>query len=142
MPGFLPLDSQSLSSSFVPAGTNVSAHLYSIQRDSRYFSPLAETFWPDRWLAQDTYTLPSGEVISEESLVLNRNVFLPFSTGQQNCAGKNVANMELRMLLLSILHRFDVEPAEGFRVDDYEEGLADVYVTLRGPLYVRLRGVL
>ena len=50
-----------------------------------------------------------------------------------------MANMELRSLLVALLHRFDIEPAEGYRVDDYEEGLADVYVTLPGPLYVRLR---
>ncbi|KAK7687806.1 hypothetical protein QCA50_009025 [Cerrena zonata] len=130
-----------LGSYFVPAGTNVSAHLYSIQRDPRYFSPLADTFWPDRWLSQDHYTLPSGEVITKDNLIHNRDVFLPFSTGQQNCAGKNVANMELRSLLVALLNQFDIEPAEGFRVGDYEEGLADVYVTLRGPLYVQLRSV-
>ena len=125
--------------SFVPGGTNISAHLYSIQRDPRYFFPLPDTFWPDRWLAQETYTLPSGETISKSELVLKRELLLPFSAGQQGCAGRNIANLELRTLLVAVLHRFDIEAAEDFRIDEYEETLSDAYVTLRKPLYVKLR---
>ena len=38
-----------------------------------------------------------------------------------------------------VLHRFDIEAAEDFRIDEYEETLSDAYVTLRKPLYVKLR---
>ncbi|CAL1708185.1 unnamed protein product [Somion occarium] len=124
---------------FVPAGTNVSAHLYTIQRDPRYFQPLPLTFWPDRWLEQDVYTLPSGEKIGKDQVVLSRNAFYPFSTGQQSCAGKTVAHLELRSILIALLHRFEILPAKGYRVDSYEENLMDVYVTLRGPLQVQLQ---
>ena len=45
-----------------------------------------------------------------------------------------MANMELRSLLVALLHRFDIEPADGDRVNDYE-----VYVALRGSLYAQLQ---
>ncbi|KAK7678303.1 hypothetical protein QCA50_018651 [Cerrena zonata] len=126
---------------FVPPGTNVYAHLYSIQRDPRYFSPLPEIFWPDRWLDQNTYTLPTGESISKDALMLSRDAYYPFSIGQQSCAGRNIALLELKTLLIAILRHFDIQVAEGYQLDGYEEALKDVHVTLRGPLCVRLHSV-
>ncbi|KAK7678305.1 hypothetical protein QCA50_018653 [Cerrena zonata] len=126
---------------FVPPGTNVYAHLYSIQRDPHYFSPLPETFWPDRWLDQDTYTLPTGENISKDDLILSRDAYYPFSIGQQGCAGRNIALLELRTLLIAILHHFDIRAAEGDGLDGYEEAIKDTYVAQRGSLYVQLHPV-
>lgn len=71
--------------------------------------------------------------------MLNRDVYLPFSTGQQSCAGRNIANLELRALLVALLHRFDIQAAADFRLNDYEETLQDAYVTIRKSLYVQLR---
>jgi len=123
---------------YVPEETQVSAHLLSTQRDPRYFGPLPDTFWPDRWLSQDTYVLPSGSPITKDQLTTNKNVFHPFSMGPQNCAGKAIALMEMRAVLCAIVRNFDMVPAEGFRLESWEENLIDVYITHSGPLFVSL----
>ena len=85
------------------------------------------------------YTLPSGDQVSKDDLVIDRGAWYPFSIGQQSCAGKSIALLELRVLLIALLRQFDIEVAEGYDIEAYEKGLMDVYVTLRGPLRVKLR---
>lgn len=115
-------------------------HHYTVQRSSPSFAPLPAVFWPDRWLAQDTYTLPSGAVIGKDKVTTDRTAFAPFSAGPQNCAGKAVAMMELRGAVCAVVQRFErMEVAEGFRLEAWEEKIVDVYVTMRGPLLVKLR---
>ena len=126
------------SCSYVPPGTQVSVSLYTIHRDPRYFSPISEIFWPDRWLSQDSYVLPTGESISKENIVLNRGVFMPFSCGQQNCPGKAIATMEMKAVLSAIIHHFDFEPASRTSLKEYENSIADIYITHKGPLPVKL----
>ena len=109
-----------------------------MHRDPRYFSPLPDTFWPDRWLNQESYVLPHGETIGKDDIVLNRSVFMPFSYGQQNCPGKTFANMEMKAVLSAIIHNFDLKPAPGTSLDAYENSIADVYITRKGPLPVKL----
>lgn len=124
--------------SFVPGGTQVSVHLTSLHRNPQEFSPLTNTFWPDRWLAQETYTLPGGEVISKDQVVTNRAAYIPFSTGPQNCAGKALALAEMRAVFAAVMQKFEVRKAKDYDLDDWEKKLIDVYITLRGPLPVVL----
>ena len=124
---------------FVPEETQVSIWTYTLHRDSRYFSPLPDTFWPDRWLTQDMYVLPGGDVIRKDDVILNRDVFVPFSRGPMVCVGKNVALMEIRAVLCTMLQNFDVEVADWSSFESYEDGLCEVFITKRGPLPVRLR---
>ncbi|GJE94463.1 cytochrome P450 [Phanerochaete sordida] len=123
---------------FVPEGTEVSVHHYSVQRNPKEFSPLPDTFWPDRWLEQDTYVLPTGGAIDRAQVHTNRNAFMPFSVGLQQCAGKNLALLELRAVACALFRRFDMTPSEKSNLENYERGLMDVYVTVKGPLYVHL----
>lgn len=109
-----------------------------MHRDPRHFSPIPETFWPDRWLAQESYVLPSGEIICKDDLILNRSIYLPFSYGQQHCPGKVFANMEMKAVLSAILHNFDINPAAGSNLDDYEASISDIYITRKGSLPVEL----
>jgi cytochrome P450 len=120
--------------SYVPEGTQVAAHFYSLFRNSEYFSPLPDTFWPDRWLTQEEYILPTGDAISKDKVVINRNALVPFSLGPQNCPGKALAWMEMRAVVCGIMHRFDLRRANDYDLDAWEKSLIDVYVTLRGKL--------
>ncbi len=113
----------------MPEGTQVSVHQYSLHRDPRYFAPLPEVYWPDRWLSQETYHLPTGDVIPASQLVLDKVSFIPFSIGPQNCAGKAVAQLEMRAVLCALIQRFDLKRAEGARLEDWEDGIEDCYVT-------------
>lgn len=109
-------------------------HFYSLHRDSRSFSPLPDTFWPERWLTQDTYTLPSGEALDRAHVTTNRAAFVPFSLGPQNCAGRALAMLEMRAVACGLLQRFALRPAPGFDLDEWERNLKDVYITITGPL--------
>lgn len=122
----------------MPENTQVSVHTYALQRDPREFSPLPDAFWPDRWLYQDTYVLPSGDVIGKEQVVTNRAALIPFSVGPQNCAGKNLALAEVRAVGCAVLHRFDLRTPKEYDLNQWEKDLVDVYITLRGPLPIIL----
>ncbi|KAL5532689.1 hypothetical protein ACEPAF_4463 [Sanghuangporus sanghuang] len=115
---------------FVPENTALYVPLYVLQRDSRYFSPLPNAFIPERWL--DT---TSGKFIS------NTSAFIPFSTGPANCVGKNLALLEMRMVVATIIQRFHVKFAEGYDPSKWEEELQDFFVTKVGrlPVIVTLR---
>ncbi len=76
-------------------GTNVSIFTYSIHRDERYF-PEPDKFDPDRFLPENSR---------------NRHpyAYLPFSVGKRNCIGQRFAMIEEKILLASIMRRFQVE---------------------------------
>lgn len=125
--------------SFIPDNTSISVHHYTTHRSPQYFSPLPDAFWPDRWLTQDTYTLPSGETIGKDKLTVDRSAYIPFSVGPQGCAGRALASMELRAVVCAIVQRFaGMRVAEGFDLNSWEKNLMDIYITLRGPLNVKL----
>ena len=110
-----------------------------VQRDPRCFYPLPDVFWPDRFLTQDTYELPSGQVISKDELVHNRSALFPFSAGVRSCVGKSLAWLEMRAVLCAVLHKFEVAKAPGFELENWEEDLQDKFITVCGPLMVVLK---
>lgn len=120
--------------SYIPEGTIVTVNNLAMQRDARYFYPLPETYWPDRWLTQDTYTLPTGGVIPKSKLTHNRNVFVPFSLGLRSCVGKNVAWLEMRAILCALVQKFDITRVPEYDLDDWEKSMRAVFITAYGPL--------
>ncbi|KIP10629.1 hypothetical protein PHLGIDRAFT_495533, partial [Phlebiopsis gigantea 11061_1 CR5-6] len=127
-----------IDSHYVPNGTILSVHIYSLHRNAAEFSPIPDTFWPDRWLDQDTYILPNGDTAQKASIVLNRAAFIPFSTGPQNCAGKALPLLELRAVVCAIVASFDIGKDATYNLDSWEINIRDFFVTLRGPLFVRI----
>jgi hypothetical protein len=53
-----------------------------------------------------------------------------------NCAGKNLALQELRMVTCSLLQKFDFEFAPGWDRRQWEKNLADCYILTKGALPV------
>jgi cytochrome P450 len=100
-----------INGNFIPGNTIVHMPLFPLFRDPRNFVQ-PDTFIPERWT-------------SKPELVLNRNVFIPFSTGPYNCAGKALAMMELRSVVARVVNEFDVVLDEGFDVEAYWEGIMD-----------------
>ncbi|KAJ3551693.1 hypothetical protein NM688_g4557 [Phlebia brevispora] len=74
---------------YVPEDTQISLHHYSLHHDPRAFYPIPDTFWPDRWLDQVQYTLPTGAVIDKSKVITNRSCFLPFSAGPPELCGQS-----------------------------------------------------
>ena len=113
--------------------------MFVLQRDPREFSPLPDTFWPDRWLAQDSYILPTGGVVGPGQVTTNRAAFIPFSLGQQNCAGKALAMLELRSVACALLHKFELHTPKEYDLDQWEKDIMDVFLTIKGKLPVILQ---
>jgi cytochrome P450 len=119
-------------SSFIPEGNNIFTHTYTLQRNPRYFSPYPDSFWPDRWLPEnDRQKAPFNE-----EFILDLAAFNPFSYGPANCAGKNLALLELRVITCFIVQKFNLKVKEGFKIETWEEGVDDFFVVKRPPLPV------
>jgi cytochrome P450 len=132
---------QPFPTSYIPEGTSIAVHPYTVHRDPRYFSPYPTSFWPDRWLASaDRKSLHDVTKPVEEGVdvVTDTAAFIPFSTGPRNCPGRNLGLMELRTVVSYIVQRFDMEVAEGYELDRWEGRLKDSFIMAKGALPVVL----
>ena len=108
----------------IPEQTQLSLHIYSIHRDARYFHT-PEAFLPERWFSKGA---PVGEH--------NTTAFIPFSYGPTICAGKNLALMEMRMVVCWVLRRFRFSKAPGVDYEEWEGKIQDWFVVHQEPLVV------
>ncbi|RDX50601.1 high nitrogen upregulated cytochrome P450 monooxygenase 2 [Lentinus brumalis] len=130
---------------FIPPGTSVWAHTWSIHRDPRNFSR-PDAFWPDRWLLASTTlgSFPSSASSSAEAdgvrdFVHNEDAWIPFAQGQMNCVGKNLALLEIRMVVCALMQRFEMRLSEGWDAREYEWKFRAYLVATRPEMPVRLR---
>ncbi|OAL34587.1 hypothetical protein AYO20_06217 [Fonsecaea nubica] len=82
---------------YLPEGTQLSVHGWSIHRDERYFSKPTE-FMPERWIDEKRPT----------NFHHDSRAFIPFSIGQYGCVGKGLALLEMRFFVAELVKRFDV----------------------------------
>jgi cytochrome P450 len=133
---------------YLPPGTAVNVPPYIIHRDEKNFSPLPETFWPDRWLSAQQRKAPAfltkadAERFNVNDVTTNHSVFIPFSYGPANCVGKNLAILELRTIVSLLVRRFDmtfgVDGAGKYNPDQWEAEGEDWFVFKNGKLPVVL----
>jgi len=110
----------------IPEWTQIVLHTYSIHRDARYFHT-PDAFLPERWLSKGT---PDGEH--------HRDAFFPFSYGPTSCVGKNLALVEMRMVLCWILRHFRLSRAPGVVYEEWEGKIKDWFVVHQEPLLVNV----
>ncbi|EAW09987.1 putative cytochrome P450 monooxygenase [Aspergillus clavatus NRRL 1] len=79
---------------YVPAGYIVSADLYSIQRNPKYWHE-PDSFKPERWF--------DGQ--NKDEL----RAFRPFSVGPRSCPGRQMALQKVRLTLSKFAFSFDME---------------------------------
>ncbi|EJD50437.1 cytochrome P450 [Auricularia subglabra TFB-10046 SS5] len=111
----------------VPTETIVYIPFYSLFRDARYFSPDPDAFRPERWLC--------GGRLDD---VLDQRAFIPFSYGPTACAGRQLAQHEVRDMLALLVHRYDIALAPGYDPARWEADWEDRYVLVPGRLPVVL----
>ena len=121
--------------SFIPEGASAFVHTYSLQRDPRYFSPLPDSFLPERWLSQDQRLALEPKIFnSQEKYIHNTAAFIPFSTGPTSCPGKMLALMEMRMVVSVIVSRFDLKLDPSYNPQKWYEDMGDYFIMTKGPL--------
>lgn len=80
----------------------VSGHQYTLGHSPRYFAD-PESFHPERWLptSHPQYDIRfAGDVLDASK---------PFLIGPRTCLGKNLANLELRVILAKLVYLFNWE---------------------------------
>lgn len=103
----------------IPGNIVISIPTTSLHRDSRYFSPEPNSFRPERWI--DSKTEDAFE----------QKAFIPFGFGPTGCVGKALAWMEMRLVLATLIRRFDLLPKSGFDYDRYPECIKDAFTMAR-----------
>lgn len=79
---------------FFPPGTILSVPTYSVHHSKDIWGPDADEFRPERW----------ADVTDRQ-----KNAFIPFSYGPRACIGRNIAEMELKLIVAAWVRRYDVE---------------------------------
>lgn len=129
-------------SSFLNENTSVNIPPYVLHRDPRYFSPLTDTFWPDRWLHNSNIQEHPSEKVAARAngpIITNHLAFIPFSAGHANCAGKNLALAEMRMVLALLMQKFEMRFADGYDPRAWERDMVDLFVIKPSELPVVLK---
>lgn len=91
---------------YFPPGTVLSVPSYTIHHSKAIWGPDADEFRPERW-----------ETVTPRQ----KNAFIPFSYGPRACVGRNVAEMEMKLIVATWARRYNVflrqdymETSEGF----------------------------
>ncbi|THH21149.1 hypothetical protein EW146_g362 [Bondarzewia mesenterica] len=101
-----------------PEGTILSVPSYTIHRDIDVWGNDPDSFRPERWFEQDSDAI--------------QKTFNPFSFGPRACVGRNLANMELLIIISSILRRYH------FVLEEPEKRLQTREGFLRKPLHCKV----
>ncbi|KAL8828357.1 MAG: hypothetical protein Q9191_002640 [Dirinaria sp. TL-2023a] len=124
MPRVVPPGGAEVSGHLLRAGTYVSASGYASNHSPLNFPHEAEGFDPSRWLVAEGMAKPPA-------------AFNPFSLGPRNCLGRNLAYLEMRLILARLLWHFDFQ-AEDQRLGKWETQKTWI-LWEKKPLHVRLR---
>ena len=92
---------------FLPEDTVVSIPQWAAYQSEANFS-FPTSFLPERWL-QKTGDRPSDR----------KEVFQPFSLGPHNCPGRELAWMELRMILAKLVWHYDLTQPKGMVLPEW-----------------------
>ncbi|KAF2836261.1 putative benzoate 4-monooxygenase [Patellaria atrata CBS 101060] len=91
---------------YFPRSTVLSVPAYTIHHSKQIWGPDADDFNPDRWF---------------EATQKQKDAFIPFSYGPRACVGRNVAEMELALIVATVFRRYEflkyqeeMETREGF----------------------------
>lgn len=101
---------------FFPPGTVLSVPTYSVHHSHEIWGPDADEFRPERW---------------DNATERQKNAFIPFSYGPRACIGRNVADMEMKLIVATWVRRYDVVLEQGYM--DTREGF------LRKPLGLQIK---
>lgn len=114
LPRVVPEGGLTIKGEFFPEGTVLSVPSYSIHRDPTVWGEDVEDYRPERWFECDIAAM--------------QKTFNPFSVGPRACVGRNLAFLELQIIIASIMRRYDIVLADPNQPLETREGF------LRKPL--------
>ncbi|EPQ55060.1 cytochrome P450 [Gloeophyllum trabeum ATCC 11539] len=97
-PRVVPDDGRVLEGYFLPGGTIVSSQPWTLHRFDTATFPDPEAFIPERWL-------------DEEGKAERNRLFFAFAAGGRGCIGKNLAVLEMKMLLKEVYSAYKTKVA-------------------------------
>ncbi|PFH60237.1 hypothetical protein XA68_11264 [Ophiocordyceps unilateralis] len=109
LPRLIPSDSPGvtiLGRHFRP-GTVLSVPAYSLHHDREIWGDDVDEFKPERW---------------ESATPRQKKAFIPFSYGPRACVGRNLAEMELRLITATWARRYSFQPMDAEAVLVIKEG--------------------
>lgn len=83
---------------FFPAGTVLSVPTYTMHHSKEIWGPDADEFRPERW-----------ETLTQRQ----KTAFIPFSHGPRACVGRNVAEMEMKLIAATWVRRYSAKIRQG-----------------------------
>ncbi|KAI9062240.1 cytochrome P450 monooxygenase pc-bph [Trametes sanguinea] len=92
LPRLVPAGGLEVCGKWFPEGTVLSVPTYTIHRDKSVWGEDPDEFRPERWFEQDKVAI--------------QKTFNPFSFGPRSCVGRNLANLELLVIVASIFRRY------------------------------------
>lgn len=95
LPRQIPLDGKGihLLGHYYPPGTVFSVPSYTMHHSKAIWGPDADDFKPERW---------------DHITPRQKNAFIPFSYGPRACVGRNVAEMEMKLIVATWARRYNV----------------------------------
>ncbi|KAF3760190.1 cytochrome P450 [Cryphonectria parasitica EP155] len=99
LPRSVPKGGWTIAGHYVAEDTIVSQYHYALYHNEEFFTA-PEEFHPERWLGDPRFATD------------NRDIFQPFHVGPRNCVGRNLAYVEMRVILARTLWNFDLKLAE------------------------------
>lgn len=100
LPRQIPPDSPGITirGHYFPPGTVLSVPTYTIHHSTEIWGEDAEEYKPERW---------------ENVTARQKNAFIPFSHGPRSCVGRNVAEMEMKLIAATWARRYAVTLRQG-----------------------------
>ncbi|KAL5480884.1 hypothetical protein ACEPAI_9825 [Sanghuangporus weigelae] len=93
LPRLVPEGGLTVCGKTFPEGTVLSVPMYAVHRDPDVWGADADMYRPERWFELDPVKFQKS--------------FHPFSFGPRACVGRNLAVMELLIIISSVFHRYD-----------------------------------
>jgi cytochrome P450 len=93
-----------------PAGTEVGCSPWSMGRNESVYGDV-NTYRPERWIPSSDPT----NLRSDSDILELKKAFHPFSIGPMNCAGQNIAVLELMLISARAVWATDFRLAPGYR---------------------------
>ncbi|KAH9478620.1 Cytochrome P450 monooxygenase 89 [Psilocybe cubensis] len=94
LPRVAPQGGITVADQYFPPGTVLSVPSYSIHRDKKIWGDDVEEYRPERWFERNQADI--------------QKTFNPFSYGPRACVGRNLAFLELQIIVASIMRRYDI----------------------------------